>query len=109
MTEEEQLALLAGDGMLIKRPLLVGRRLCADGLPPGGVGGPAGMRMRVDFAPLDGITKVVFRQVWHRRFGGADRYFIPFFLPHGPAWSHLGTGGSWTRRPTGGSPPCPRS
>ena len=24
MTEEEQLALLAGDGMLIKRPLLVG-------------------------------------------------------------------------------------
>ena len=39
------------------------------------------MRMRVDFAPLDGITKVVFRQVWHRRFGGADRYFIPFFSP----------------------------
>ena len=41
------------------------------------------MRMRVDFAPLDGITKVVFRQVWHRRFGGADRYFIPFFSPPG--------------------------
>ena len=42
------------------------------------------MRMRVDFAPLDGITKVVFRQVWHRRFGGADRYFIPFFSPTDP-------------------------
>ena len=39
------------------------------------------MIQRYDFAPLDGITKVVFRQVWHRRFGGADRYFIPFFSP----------------------------
>jgi len=36
---------------------------------------------RIDFAPLDGITKLVFRQVWHRHFGGADRYFIPFFSP----------------------------
>lgn len=39
------------------------------------------MIQRYDFAPLDGITKVVFRQVWHRHFGGADRYFIPFFSP----------------------------
>lgn len=39
------------------------------------------MIQRFDFAPLDGITKVVFRQVWHRHFGGADRYFIPFFSP----------------------------
>lgn len=39
------------------------------------------MIQRVDFAPLDGITKAVFRQVWHRRFGGADRYFMPFFSP----------------------------
>lgn len=37
--------------------------------------------MRVDFAPLDGITKAVFRQVWSRFFGGVDRYFIPFFSP----------------------------
>ena len=36
---------------------------------------------RYDFAPLDGITKAVYRQVWHRHFGGADRYFIPFFSP----------------------------
>ena len=36
---------------------------------------------RIDFAPLDGITKLVFRKVWHRHFGGADRYFIPFFSP----------------------------
>ena len=39
------------------------------------------MIQRIDLAPLDGITKVVFRQVWQRHFGGADRYFIPFFSP----------------------------
>ena len=39
------------------------------------------MIQRYDFAPLDGITKVVFRQVYHRLFGGADRYFTPFFSP----------------------------
>lgn len=39
------------------------------------------MIQRYDFAPLDGITKVVFRQVYHRLFGGADRYFLPFFSP----------------------------
>ncbi|MBE6996078.1 MAG: tRNA-dihydrouridine synthase family protein [Ruminococcaceae bacterium] len=39
------------------------------------------MITRYDLAPLDGITKLVFRQVWHRHFGGADRYFIPFFSP----------------------------
>ena len=39
------------------------------------------MIQRIDLAPLDGITKVVFRQVWDRHFGGADRYFIPFFSP----------------------------
>ena len=39
------------------------------------------MIARYDFAPLDGITKVVFRRVHHRMFGGPDRYFIPFFSP----------------------------
>lgn len=39
------------------------------------------MKERLDFAPLDGITKAVFRRVWHRHFGGVDRYFIPFFSP----------------------------
>ena len=39
------------------------------------------MIRQMDLAPLDGITKLVFRQVWHRHFGGADRYFIPFFSP----------------------------
>lgn len=41
------------------------------------------MIRRIDLAPLDGITKVVFRRVWHRHFGGADRCFIPFFSPTG--------------------------
>ena len=39
------------------------------------------MIQRYDLAPLDGITKVVFRRVWNRHFGGADRCFIPFFSP----------------------------
>lgn len=39
------------------------------------------MTARLDFAPLDGITKAVFRRVWHEFFGGADRFFIPFFSP----------------------------
>lgn len=39
------------------------------------------MIRQFDLAPLDGITKVVFRQVWNRHFGGADRCFIPFFSP----------------------------
>lgn len=34
-----------------------------------------------DFAPLDGITRRVFRNVWFQRFGGVDRCFIPFFSP----------------------------
>jgi len=39
------------------------------------------MIARFDFAPLDGITKRVFRRVWHEHFGGADQYFIPFVSP----------------------------
>ena len=34
MTEEEQLALLASDGMLVKRPLLVGERFVLPGFRP---------------------------------------------------------------------------
>ena len=36
---------------------------------------------RIDFAPLDGITRAVYRRVWHKYFGGVDRHFIPFFSP----------------------------
>ena len=34
-----------------------------------------------DFAPLDGITKAVYRRIWLRFFGGCDRLFIPYFSP----------------------------
>ena len=37
--------------------------------------------MRLELAPLDGITKGVFRRVWRERFDGADRYFVPFISP----------------------------
>lgn len=39
------------------------------------------MIQRYDFAPLDGITKAVYRRVWQQYFGGADRCFIPYFSP----------------------------
>lgn len=39
------------------------------------------MNVRLDLAPLDGLTKAVYRVVWMRRFGGVDRCFIPFFSP----------------------------
>ena len=35
---------------------------------------------RLSFAPLEGITGWVFRQVHQRRFPGLDRYYAPFFL-----------------------------
>ena len=66
------------------------------------------MIQRYDFAPLDGITKVVFRQVYHRMFGGADRYFIPFFSPTDQHILTKRINGSWTRRPTQGFLWCPR-
>ncbi|MEG1593623.1 MAG: tRNA-dihydrouridine synthase family protein [Oscillibacter sp.] len=39
--------------------------------------------MRIDFAPLEGITTFLFRNTHHALFGGADRYFTPFFSPAG--------------------------
>lgn len=36
---------------------------------------------RMTFAPLEGITTFLFRNAHHRLFGGADRYFMPFFSP----------------------------
>lgn len=33
------------------------------------------------FAPLEGITTFLFRNTHYRLFGGADRYFMPFFSP----------------------------
>ena len=56
------------------------------------------MIARFDFAPLDGITKRVFRRVWHKHFGGADRYFVPSSPPRTSTSSPPGTAGSWRTR-----------
>lgn len=37
--------------------------------------------MRYYFAPMEGITGVLYRTVHHRCFPGVDKYFIPFLSP----------------------------
>lgn len=37
--------------------------------------------MRYYFAPLEGITDSVFREIHHRYFPSVDRYYTPFFSP----------------------------
>lgn len=37
--------------------------------------------MRYYVAPMEGITTWLFRGLHHRLFGGADRYYMPFFSP----------------------------
>lgn len=39
------------------------------------------MTVRTELAPLEGITTWLFRRTHARMFGGADRYFTPFFSP----------------------------
>ena len=39
--------------------------------------------MNYYFAPMEGLTDRVFRQLHHRFFGGVDRYYMPFFSPTG--------------------------
>ncbi len=37
--------------------------------------------MRLDFAPMEGVTSYLFRRVHARMFPGADRYYAPFLAP----------------------------
>ncbi len=37
--------------------------------------------MRLYFAPLEGVTDVVYRRVHHECFSGVDKYYIPFISP----------------------------
>lgn len=37
--------------------------------------------MAIFFAPMEGLTDAIFRQVHHRFFGGVDGYYMPFFSP----------------------------
>ena len=48
--------------------------------------------MRRYVAPMEGITTWLFRSLHHRMFGGADRYYTPFFSP---AAEHLITAREW--------------
>lgn len=63
MTEEDQLALLATDGMLVKRPILVADDFVLVGLPRGGV-----VRAAVKSAQLQG--KEMDRTDWRDSIGG---------------------------------------
>lgn len=37
--------------------------------------------MNIYFAPLEGVTDVIFRRVHHAHFSGITKYFIPFVCP----------------------------
>lgn len=37
--------------------------------------------MQIYFAPLEGVTDVIYRRVHHECFSGVDKYFIPFISP----------------------------
>ena len=37
--------------------------------------------IRVDLAPLEGLTDSIYRRQHHAHFGGVDRYFMPFLSP----------------------------
>ena len=39
------------------------------------------MFSRIDCAPMEGVTRAVFRRRHHELFGGIDRYFTPFLAP----------------------------
>ena len=39
------------------------------------------MVSRIDCAPMEGVTRAVFRRRHHALFGGIDRYFTPFLAP----------------------------
>lgn len=36
---------------------------------------------KIDCAPMEGVTRAVFRRRHHQMFGGIDRYFTPFLAP----------------------------
>lgn len=42
-----------------------------------------GHSLKIDFAPLEGITDTVYRRLHRKYFGGVDRYYIPFISPTG--------------------------
>lgn len=37
--------------------------------------------MKIDYAPMDGVTNAICRNAHHRYFGGISRYWMPFWSP----------------------------
>ena len=37
--------------------------------------------LRIDLAPMEGVTDCLYRQAQNRFFGGVDRYYTPFLSP----------------------------
>lgn len=46
-----------------------------------GVGADDAKRVKLEFAPMEGITGYVFRQAHAAIYGGVDRYYSPFIAP----------------------------
>ena len=46
-----------------------------------GMGTDNAKRVKLDFAPMEGITGYVFRQAHAAIYGGVDRYYSPFIAP----------------------------
>ncbi len=49
--------------------------------PPGGFLKGITIVMRYYFAPLEGLTDSIFRNLHHKYFPGLDRYYMPFLSP----------------------------
>lgn len=37
--------------------------------------------MKYYLAPMEGLTTYYFRRVYHKYYGGVEKYFTPFLLP----------------------------
>lgn len=37
--------------------------------------------MKYYLAPMEGLTTYHFRRVYHKYYGGVEKYFTPFLLP----------------------------
>ena len=47
--------------------------------------------MQLNFAPMEGLTSCLYRQLHAQRFPGADRYYAPFLAPDGEGRCRTGS------------------
>ena len=38
--------------------------------------------MKLYMAPMEGLTGYIYRNAYHKNYGGVDKYFTPFIVPH---------------------------